>query len=1096
MKKNNNLKDPKKDTAAPPRKIRAPKATPAQKWDLTENLISHIWDAGIVTDLKLKVLKWNTAAEKMYGWKQKEILNHSLTQFIKTQYPSGTNSDTALQQLLECGYWQGEVIQNRKDGALCNVMASISLIKDDKGAAAGYIAINRDITESKRAEESLLQLRGIMDETNDAIFLINAKTGIYIDFNQTACKMLGYSREELIQLGPINIARHMTSLELWLERVELVRKNNGLIFETIYQCKDQSTLPVEVNSKLMNATGQEIIIAVARDISRRKQVEEALRQSELLYRLLAENSSDAVSLIGADGKVLYISPAYGKLLGYTSDEMLNSGLPEIMQYLHPDDRERILQEIMHGLELKIPYSQYEYRVKNKQGNYIWLEDMLRREFDKNGQLIRMIVNGRDITKRKQAEEEARLRSSQLESLRQIDLELAAELDLEKLLGSVTARASELIETSGGGIYLYRADLEKLELVIALGPLQAARGKLLNYGEGLSGKVWKLGQPQVVEDYETWPERASIYEGAHIKAVMGVPIRRGEEFLGVLTLLADPPQKFSAQDVALLELFAGHAAVAIYNASLYQNVQQRLKQLEVLYETNKILSIEYDLNTLLRSIVENARKLLNSSTSGMYLTLASGGALELMIATEASYPIGAYLAFGEGVAGRVAQTRQPIRIDVYSNWEGRAPIYNGIQINAVLEVPMLYRGELIGVLTADETSESKRKFTEEDEHLLSLFASQAAGAIHSARLYSETLQRAQEFAGLYETTRDLSLQLDLPTVLTKITKRATELLGVPNASICLYDALQNNLELVAKVGADLPPGTRIELGDGVVGRVAQTRSPLIVDDYQNWEGRSKLFNSIPYSSIIGMPLLYGGKLMGVLDVAEIEPSTRTFNEANLRLLSLFAGQAASAIDNAKLFEDLKKSNMDIISAYDTTIEGWSRAMDLRDHETEGHTLRVTDLSLKLARGMHLSESQLTHMRRGALLHDIGKMGVPDAILLKEEDLTEEEWLLMRKHPQLAYEMLSAIDYLHDALDIPANHHEKWDGTGYPRGLKGEEIPLAARIFAIVDVWDALRSDRPYRKGWDAEKAIEYIKTQSGTHFDPQITQAFLRLLAEG
>ena len=125
-----------------------------------------------------------------------------------------------------------------------------------------------------------------------------------------------------------------------------------------------------------------------------------------------------------------------------------------------------------------------------------------------------------------------------------------------------------------------------------------------------------------------------------------------------------------------------------------------------------------------------------------------------------------------------------------------------------------------------------------------------------------------------------------------------------------------------------------------------------------------------------------------------------------------------------------------------------------------------------------------------MHDIGKMGVPDNILLKPGPLTEEEWEIMRKHPQFAYELLTPIDYLHQALDIPYSHHEKWDGTGYPRGLKGEEIPLAARIFAVVDVWDALTSERPYRPAWSREKAIEYIKTQSGVHFDPQVVEVFL------
>ena len=186
-----------------------------------------------------------------------------------------------------------------------------------------------------------------------------------------------------------------------------------------------------------------------------------------------------------------------------------------------------------------------------------------------------------------------------------------------------------------------------------------------------------------------------------------------------------------------------------------------------------------------------------------------------------------------------------------------------------------------------------------------------------------------------------------------------------------------------------------------------------------------------------------------------------DEEWLSLLEAVATQVAIAIDNAVLFADLQRSNLELALAYDTTLEGWSSALDLRDKETEGHTRRVTEMSVDLARAMGVSDAELVHIRRGALLHDIGKMGIPDSVLLKPGPLTEEEWKIMRKHPVYANELLSPIAYLRPALDIPYCHHEKWDGTGYPRGLKGEQIPLAARIFAVVDVWDALRSDRPYR-----------------------------------
>ena len=195
------------------------------------------------------------------------------------------------------------------------------------------------------------------------------------------------------------------------------------------------------------------------------------------------------------------------------------------------------------------------------------------------------------------------------------------------------------------------------------------------------------------------------------------------------------------------------------------------------------------------------------------------------------------------------------------------------------------------------------------------------------------------------------------------------------------------------------------------------------------------------------------------------------------------------------EALRNAHSELERAYDATIEGWSRVLDLRDKETQGHSVRVTEMTLRVARKLGMSEEEFVHVRRGALLHDIGKMGIPDNILLKPGPLTDEEWQIMRLHPTYAYHMLSPIPYLKAALDIPYNHHEKWDGTGYPRGLKGNEIPLAARIFAIVDVWDALRSDRPYRKAWSKQKVCQHISSLSGIHFDPKLVDVFLQIVMD-
>ncbi|MFN3283720.1 MAG: HD-GYP domain-containing protein, partial [Pseudothermotoga sp.] len=234
------------------------------------------------------------------------------------------------------------------------------------------------------------------------------------------------------------------------------------------------------------------------------------------------------------------------------------------------------------------------------------------------------------------------------------------------------------------------------------------------------------------------------------------------------------------------------------------------------------------------------------------------------------------------------------------------------------------------------------------------------------------------------------------------------------------------------------------------------------------------------------------LLGVLE---------TFNRSHigdeefLEFLQMLGQQTAIAIDSARLFEDLQRRNVELIDAYDATIEGWAYALDLRDKETEGHSERVTELTLKMARKMGIRDEELIHIKRGALLHDIGKMGIPDHILLKPGKLTDEEWELMKKHPFYAYQMLSRIEYLRPAIEIPYCHHERWDGTGYPRGLKGKEIPLSARIFAVVDVYDALTSDRPYRKAWSKEKAIEYIKNEKGKQFDPKVVDIFLTMIQE-
>jgi putative nucleotidyltransferase with HDIG domain len=287
---------------------------------------------------------------------------------------------------------------------------------------------------------------------------------------------------------------------------------------------------------------------------------------------------------------------------------------------------------------------------------------------------------------------------------------------------------------------------------------------------------------------------------------------------------------------------------------------------------------------------------------------------------------------------------------------------------------------------------------------------------------------------------------------------------------------------------------LRLGDGYAGKVLMERKVITIRKLPRNTGKLRIsteFSQEGFIAYIGVPLIAKGQVKGVLEF--FQRGSLELDKEQSAFLEMLAGQAAIAIDNAQLFDDLQGSNAELVMAYDETIEGWSHAMDLRDEETEGHSRRVTELTLRLANSLGVGPENFVHIRRGALLHDIGKIGVPDSILHKPGPLSEDEWHIMRQHPKLAHDMLASIVYLRKAIDIPYCHHEKFDGTGYPQGLKGEEIPLAARIFAVVDVWDALTSDRPYRKAWSREKVLDYIREQSGKHFDPKVVNAFLQIV---
>jgi response regulator RpfG family c-di-GMP phosphodiesterase len=295
-----------------------------------------------------------------------------------------------------------------------------------------------------------------------------------------------------------------------------------------------------------------------------------------------------------------------------------------------------------------------------------------------------------------------------------------------------------------------------------------------------------------------------------------------------------------------------------------------------------------------------------------------------------------------------------------------------------------------------------------------------------------------------------------------------------------------LDTEQSIGIDIP--TFYQLGQ----QLLPSQAIVINNDLEHFLPIKSLLPSHQHLRHAALVPVFNNDRVAMIAIVGNKPGN--YDDDDLAHLTLTFHTVWSIFQRARMVEELQLSHLEMTAAYEGTIEGWARALEQRDQETRGHSDRVMELTLRLADYMGFPEEQWVDLRRGVRLHDIGKMGVPDHILLKDGPLTDEEWAIMRLHPVYAYQLLSLVPYLHTALDVPYCHHEKWDGSGYPRGLKGEQIPLMARIFAVVDVWDAMTSDRPYRAAMPQSAALDYIRQQAGKHFDPAVAQAFLKMVS--
>ncbi len=801
-------------------------------------------------------------------------------------------------------------------------------------------------------------------------------------------------------------------------------------------------------------------------ITTRNRTEEALRRSEAYFRALTEKSSDLISVLDQDGITRYSSPSVVHLLGFEPDELIGTS---IFDMIHPDDMAMARPIFEQLLNETGPIPAAILRTRHKNGSYRWFEAQganLLCDPEING----IIVNARDITARKLAED---------------------------ALKESESRYRRLFEDAPEAIWIHDGNL-----LMEVNPAAAA---LLGYerpeelvGVSVLGLVHPQDRERVRTRIQTALQTASVLPARDFRMLH----REGRTIYAEIT--ASPCD------------YHGRKALQVF---LRDTTERRLAEIE-LRKANRALKLISECNEVLVRATDET-SLLNEICRNIVVVggyrLAWVGyreqdqAKSIRPVAQAGFEEG-YLETlkltwedadrGRGPSGESIRSRQPVACRNIQNdpkftpWRGEA-LRRGYMSSIAL--PMIHGDETLGML-AIYASEPDA-FGEDEVALLFELANDLTYGIitiraRAARAAAEiALQQQFEHLNALNTINivvmgSLNLRLTLRLSLEQIIRQ----IHVDAADVMLLNPHTHILEPGESVGfrvTDVMKLASVHIGEGIAGKVALERTAIFVARLDEQDENAPFIAAENFVSYYGIPLVVKGQLLGVLEIFHRTPLNPNTDWVNL--LESFARQAAISIDNAVLFDNLQRSKIDLEMAYDTTLEGWSRALDLRDKETEGHTLRVTEMSMRLAKAVGMSENEIIQVRRGALLHDIGKMGVPDAILLKPDGLTPEEWVVMRKHPVYAYELLYPIKYLRPAVDIPYCHHEKWDGSGYPRGLKGEQIPLSARLFAIVDVWDALCSDRPYRPGLPVEEVYHHILNETGRAFDPKIVEAFLNLV---
>ncbi len=863
-----------------------------------------------------------------------------------------------------------------------------------------------------------------------------------------------------------------------------------------------------------------------------------LQHSQKRFQALIENAPDGIALLGLDGKLRQATPSAQQILGYSVEDAQDQD-PALLT--HPGDLPGLLQVLNDVIQNPGKVVRAEYRFRHKDGSWRWLESTISNLLQEPG-LEATVFNYRDVTERKRAE--AALTESEEKfkyifdhsivgkSITLIDGTLEVNQAFCDMLGysqneltnkkwqeithpediEVSNRVTELLLTGEKELvrftkrYLHKSG-STVWGDISISLRRDSAGRPLYYMTAVVDITErKLAEIQLAESLEfneriltSSPIGIFTYrlsgECLSVNAVAAEMVGgtleqlRSQNFhelkswkrsgLYALALRAIQTRDPVAEDVHVLTTFGRdawyRAQLALFRAGGEDLLLMMLNDITERRQAEAALQ-------------ENERLLSEAQHIGQIGSLSYDLAVDCFRFSEEMYQL------LDVLPEKFQHNRKDFLTLVYPSDRPEVATWfvdlqEGWQVKD-LDFRLFRKNGELRYLHCKGALE----FNSEGRPIRFLGTTQDVTERKLAEI--QINQQLKHLTALSEIDRSIISGLDQREILEVILSQTLSQLQVDAADILLLDPDGQSLRHAAGQGFHTPLMEKIQvrLGNSFAGRVAKDRRLLRVPNLEE-QVNDPLFDILvreeKFVSYVGIPLILRKEVKGVLEVFHRGPF-QPYQEW-LDFLNTLAGQATIAIENADLLGNLKVSNAELSQAYDATIEGWSHAMDLRDKETEGHTQRVVQLTLELARTMGIPESQIPHIRRGALLHDIGKLGIPDRILLKPDILSAEEWETMQKHPEYAYEMLSPIQYLKPALPIPYFHHEKWDGTGYPLGLRGKQIPLEARIFAVVDVWDALRSDRPYRKAWTEERILEHIRSLAGTHFDPTVVEYFMELM---